>query len=123
MILEVEKNGKKRPKLKKAAEVDEGSPKAAKKKLPKDKPHIVIDFPEDGELILEPRHYAVRMGASLGPVEISIDAAGWQTCREAGGYFWFDWSQIPSGSHSLLARAKTGEGKFVKSKIVKCKVK
>lgn len=127
MILEVEKNGKKKPKLKKTAESDGGSPKAApaaaKKKTAKDKPYVLIDFPKEGELILEPNHYAVRVGASSGPVEISIDGSPWAACREAGSYFWHDWRSISSGPHKLVARIAAPGGKEKKSKATQCKAK
>ena len=122
MILDIEKNGKKKAQVKKAeAAVEKPSEKPPKKTAaPKD--YAVIDFPANGE-VLKPAHYAVRIGASQGPVEISIDGSAWKPCRQAGGYFWFDWNKIPLGDHKLAARARTRDGKTVKSKIIQCKVK
>lgn len=111
MILETEKNGKKKAQVK-----QEKSPRA------KAKYYVVIDHPKNGETLTHP-HYAVRVGASADHAEISIDGSGWKACRPAAGYFWFDWAAIPSGPHKLTARVKTAGGKAKSSKAVQCKMK
>ena len=107
MILDVEKNGKKKVRMTKS---------------PAAKDFVAIDFPKGGE-VLNPSHYAVRISASRAPVEISIDGSAWKPCRQAAGHFWFDWSKIPSGAHKLAARARTPDGRTIKSKVTSCKVK
>ena len=111
MILEIEKNGKKKVKIKQ---------QKTEKAQPKD--YVVIDYPKNGEALLSPR-YTARIGASAAPVEISIDGSPWKACRHAGGYFWFDWNSIAAGERKLTARIKTAGGKLIKSKTVNCKMK
>ena len=93
------------------------APRAAK---PKE--YIVIDHPRNGESLTS-AHYAVRIGASSAPVEISIDGSAWSPCRHAAGYYWFDWTGIPSGPHKLTARIKTAKGLPKASKAVQCAMK
>lgn len=114
MIQQIEKNGKAKEPGKK------GKPA---KQAAKPKTWVVIDFPQSGETLLETRHYAVRIGASSGPVEISVNGSDWKACRENAGYFWFDWTDIPKGEHKLVARAQFADGNFKKSKITRCKAK
>ena len=92
------------------------------KKTAAPKTYVVIDHPKDGE-VLSSHHYAVRIGASGNAAEMSIDGSDWKPCRLAAGYFWFDWSSIPSGQHKLTARIKTAGGKSKSSKSVQCKMK
>ncbi len=102
--------------------VKKAKAKSKKTKKTSPKEYVVIDFPQSGD-IFGSAHYAVRIGASSAPVEISVDRNGWQACREAGGYFWYDWNHIPQGHHALVARIKISNGTIKKSKIVKCMVK
>ena len=43
-------------------------------------------------------------------VEISIDGGVWQNCRLTSGYWWYDWSAIRPGRHTLVARMRTPDG-------------
>ncbi len=86
------------------------------------KSYIVIDYPKEGEKFY-PHHYSIRIGAGGGEnVEISFDGGEWTGCRNTAGYFWFDWHSIASGSHKITARLKLADGKFKKSKAVRCEV-
>lgn len=85
----------------------------------KPKEYVVIDYPKDGDKIL-PYQYSVRIGASEGDVEISIDDKPWQPCRKNQGYYWFDWQKISLGMHTCIARKKLASGKYKKSKVVRC---
>ena len=116
MILDIEKNGKKKTRAKKA---DSEEAKGAAKT----EPFVNVDFPKNGE-VLKPVHYAIRISAGWGQkTEISIDGSPWTACRQNSGYFWYDWTKIAPGEHKIVARVLTGDGKFLKSKSVKCKVK
>jgi hypothetical protein len=72
---------------------------------------IVIDFPEEDEKITSP-HYTFRVGVfpDAQRVEVSIDDEGWMPCRNAVGFWWFDWSNYTSGSHSVVARVHLRDG-------------
>ncbi|MCS7227829.1 MAG: hypothetical protein NZ839_02560 [Endomicrobia bacterium] len=71
----------------------------------KSKYEITIDHPKDGEVITHKTHYAVRIGTpNQGVVEISIDGSPFVRCRQSVGYWWYDWVNIPSGKHILIAR-------------------
>ena len=81
----------------------------------------VIDFPHEGEKIFF-GHYAIRIGSSAGPVELSIDAGPWHRCRFSVGYHWYDWSVHAKGSRKIVARIVSPDGKGVKSKPRSCQV-
>ncbi|MCS7230996.1 MAG: hypothetical protein RMJ67_02505 [Elusimicrobiota bacterium] len=67
---------------------------------------ITIDYPKNEEVITYKDHYAIRIGTpnNDGVVEISIDNSEFQRCRHSVGYWWYDWCNIPSGTHTLVAR-------------------
>ena len=72
-----------------------------------------IDFPREGDTVL-PGHYAVRISAKSGS-DVEISTGGdWQACREAVGYFWFDWWPTKPGRTTLSLRTKMGKGKWKK---------
>lgn len=65
---------------------------------------IVIDHPTENENISK-EHYAVRISTSpCERIEISIDDAQWQPCRNSAGHWWFDLHDITSGNHKLVVR-------------------
>ena len=73
-----------------------------------------IDYPRDGEAVFA-GHYAVRVSApGAAQAQVKADAGPWWDCREAVGYFWWDWSAEP-GERELLARARRGKGRWVPS--------
>lgn len=88
------------------------APKAAK--TPK-APAVLLEYPQAGERVL-PGHYAVRVAAKPEvAVEVSVDGGPWQPCREAVGYYWFDWTPSEAGEHTLVARAKNGGPRYAKT--------
>lgn len=71
---------------------------------------VTVDYPKEGELITSP-DYVFRIGARpTHAVEISIDGGEWQPCRQAGGYWWFDWSGYKAGKHQAAARIQPENG-------------
>jgi len=83
------------------------------------KDQITIDYPKEGE-ILNPRHYAIRISAGNGEVEVSIDGSDWIACRQCVGYHWFDWYYILPGKHKCMARIKLADGSYKKTKTISC---
>lgn len=93
------------------------APRAAAPKAPKaaKSPAVLLDYPQAGEAV-RPGHYAVRVAAKPEvAVEISVDGAPFQPCREAVGYYWFDWNPATPGEHTLVARAKNGGPRYAVS--------
>ncbi len=83
--------------------------------------YVVVDFPEDNEIISH-CDYTVKIGASNGDcVEVSVDGGNWFPCRRAEGYWWFDWLNYPEGFHKIEARLRI-KNRTVKNSIVrKCR--
>lgn len=82
----------------------------------------VIDYPCEGDAIYS-GHYAVRISmAGADAVEVSLDGGAWQACRDAAGYFWFDWQTEAAGPHRLVARSRTGKGRWRNSEHRSCVV-
>jgi hypothetical protein len=70
-----------------------------------------LDYPQEGERIVS-AEYAFRIGAqATRAVEISIDDGAWRPCRQAEGYWWFDWSGYGSGGHHAVARIQRENGR------------
>lgn len=104
-------SGPKKEKAPKAAK----PPKAAKAPKAPKAPAVTLDYPLPGEQV-RPGHYAVRVAAKPEvSVEVSVDGGPWQPCREAVGFYWFDWTPSEAGPHTLVARAKNGSPRFAKS--------
>lgn len=65
---------------------------------------VSIDYPQLNETV-RVGHYAVRIsGPAHAKVEVSINGGTWQTCRQADGYYWFDWWPNDAGEFRLAAR-------------------
>lgn len=95
---------------------------AAKPKITATDEYVVIDHPKNLEAISTGHHYAVRVGASkCNGLDISINDQPWQPCRHAIGYWWFDWSNYPAGTHQLVARMHKPNGEYLISKRRRCK--
>jgi hypothetical protein len=78
-------------------------------------PFIWIDHPQQNERLRGPV-YVIRLGVGgADSVEIAIDQAPWQKCRQTSGYWWFDWSAIAPGKHTLVARMKTADSRWYKT--------
>lgn len=73
----------------------------------------VIEYPRHNETITS-KDYTFRITAIPGvrKVEVSIDEAGWQPCRQSGDSWWYDWSGFGSGEHELVARLQLSDGHF-----------
>lgn len=71
---------------------------------------VVINYPQETEVITFP-DYTLRFGVSeAAGVEVSIDGGPWRACREALGYYWFDWGGYGSGHHEIRVRARLAHG-------------
>jgi len=65
---------------------------------------IAVDYPQERERVISP-DYTFRIAVKgASQVEISIDDNVWQPCRQADGYWWYDWSGYMSGKHQAVAR-------------------
>lgn len=75
---------------------------------------IIVDFPQEKEVISS-AEYTLRLGASPDAqnVEVSIDGGDWRACRQAVGYWWFDWSGYSKVAHKLSARVMTQDGRTI----------
>ena len=83
-------------------------------------PYIWIDFPTQSEALFAPT-YVVRIGAGgTDLVEISIDKSPWLPCRLTSGYWWYDWSNVSRGKHTLVARMRTPDGRWFKTPLRQC---
>lgn len=87
---------------------------------PTQPPFIWIDHPQERERLLGPV-YVVRLGVGgAEKVEISVDGRPWQACRLTSGYWWFDWSGIQPGKHTLSARMRTADGRCFRTPARSC---
>jgi hypothetical protein len=87
---------------------------------PPQPPFIWIDFPEERERLRGPV-YTIRLGVGgAQQVEISIDGGPWHPCRLTSGYWWFDWSGIRLGKHTLAARMRTFDGRTFRTPARAC---
>ncbi len=77
-------------------------------------PHLEIDYPAEGAVVAA-GHYTFRVGsdARLIMAEVSIDRGPWRACRQACGYWWYDWTGGAPGEHTLSARATAHDGRPV----------
>lgn len=75
-----------------------------------------IDHPKRNEVV-ESSEYTLRISApeDLKRVEVAIDQGEWQPCRQAVGYWWYDWSGYGSGEHEVVSRVETSDGKRSRS--------
>lgn len=72
---------------------------------------VAVDYPRNEDRIGS-RGYAIRVSAEApGSVEVSIDDDAWRTCREAAGFWWYDWSGYREGPHSVFARLRLPNGR------------
>ncbi|HXT01934.1 MAG TPA: ACT domain-containing protein [Elusimicrobiota bacterium] len=74
---------------------------------------LVIEYPRHNETITS-KDYTFRIVAIPGvrKVEMSIDEAGWQPCRQSGDSWWYDWSGFGSGDHEIVARVQFSDGHY-----------
>lgn len=78
--------------------------------------NVTLDYPKETEVIVSPQ-YTLRFTASdeTQAVEVSIDGGPWQECRQASGFFWFDWEKYMSGRHEVKTRARLANGQTHKT--------
>lgn len=83
-------------------------------------PYIWIDYPTQNET-LQGAEYNVRLGiGGADLVEISVDRSPWLPCRWTSGYWWYDWSNIAAGKHTLVARMRTSDSRWYKTPARAC---
>jgi len=72
---------------------------------------VAMDYPQEGETITS-RDYTLRISAAPQAklVEACIDQGPWLPCREAAGFWWYDWSGFAAGRHQLRARMTDQDG-------------
>ena len=74
-------------------------------------PEVSVSYPCEGETISHPSYtFQVAVGEQAEAVEVSIDQGDWQSCRDAVGLWWFDWSGYDSGEHEVAARLRKPDG-------------
>lgn len=83
----------------------------------------VLDHPQQGEKITTP-HYTFRMGTigDIARVEISLNEGPWKACRNAVGYWWYDWADYAGGRYQVVARAHAKDGQIFTSEPCKFQV-
>lgn len=71
---------------------------------------VTLDYPREGDSITG-RAYTFRIDSrAAGSVELSIDQNEWKPCRQAGGYWWYDWTGYQAGVHRAVARIHPQNG-------------
>jgi len=83
----------------------------------------VLDHPQQGEKITAPR-YTFRIGAvgAVERVEISLNEGPWQACRNAVGYWWYDWADYAAGRYQAVVKGQTKDGQAFTSEPCKFQV-
>ena len=74
---------------------------------------VVIDFPRAGEAVTGPEYTLRIMAPAAERVEVSIDNAGWEPCRESLGLWWYDWSGFAPGTRQLRVQALGADGRIL----------
>ena len=74
-------------------------------------PTLSVNYPEQDEQIMG-ADYSVRVSApeSARSVEVSVDQGVWLPCRQAIGYWWYDWTGFAEGEHEVVARCEAENG-------------
>lgn len=72
---------------------------------------LAVDYPRQNESITS-SDYTVRVFAPEGAarVGISIDQGPWKSCRNAAGFWWYDWSGYENGEHQIAVSMETADG-------------
>ncbi|MBO7605360.1 MAG: hypothetical protein J6S61_02710 [Elusimicrobiaceae bacterium] len=68
--------------------------------------NICIDYPQNNETVYC-GHYCFRLGSRkpCSAMQVSINGGEWQNCRQANGYWWYDWWNFNTGNFYLEAKA------------------
>jgi hypothetical protein len=74
---------------------------------------LAIEYPRPNETITSDS-YTFQIAAMPGvqKVEVSINDAAWEPCRQAGGSFWYDWFCYGSGEYEMAARVQLANGQI-----------
>ncbi len=75
---------------------------------------LAVEYPRQGEKITS-SDYTVRVFApeTAQKVGISIDQGPWKSCRQAAGYWWYDWSGFDDGPHQIAVSMTTPDGQRI----------
>lgn len=73
-------------------------------------PPVTIDYPREGDSLTWPVYTFRIASTAAGSVELSIDQNEWKPCRQAGGYWWYDWAGYQPGAHRAVARIRPQNG-------------
>jgi hypothetical protein len=97
--------------------------KIFREKAVKTKEAVTIDYPKEGESISS-GYYSFRISASFkaAKTEVSINGSSWMPCRQAMGFWWYDWSSSGAKNYTLQARAYNAGGTAVISTVRNFKV-
>lgn len=90
--------------------------KQAKARVTQSRAAVLVEYPVEDEKITG-NSYTFRVAATPGAkaVELSIDKGDWRPCREAAGFWWYDWSGFQDGEHEATARTHVGDAISVNS--------
>ena len=68
--------------------------------------NICIDYPQNNETVYC-GHYCFRLGSRkpCSAMQVSVNGGEWQNCRQANGYWWYDWWNFNTGNFYLEAKA------------------
>jgi hypothetical protein len=85
---------------------------------------VDLEYPREAETIIRDA-YIFRISAPEGTrlIELSVNQGPWQVCRNAAGYWWFDWAGFKAGDYKARARAHMQSGRIEMSMLRKFKVK
>lgn len=73
------------------------------------KNYVVVDYPQEGEIVTTPS-YTLRVSTSaVENVQISIDGRPFESMRESVGFWWYDWSAYGAGAHTVISRILVGK--------------
>ena len=73
------------------------------------KNYVVVDYPQEGEIVTTPT-YTLRVSTSaVENVQISIDGRSFEPMRESVGFWWYDWSGYGAGAHTVVSRILVGK--------------
>jgi len=70
-------------------------------------PLLHIDYPLADETVKRGR-YTIRISGGTEECHVAIDDGGWQSCRSADGYSWYDWCPTETRAHRISARTRIG---------------
>jgi len=85
-------------------------PKAAPAATPKDNIAQIV-FPMENETIKSSSYtLKIKTKQPCKKVEVRFDGGEWEPCREAIGFWWFDWANYARKTYSVETRALGADG-------------